>query len=72
MQHHQLNATVNRKKDKRDLIILRTQLTVLQYHSNRVDLCNGKIVSKYISMKNEIIVVIVIVMIIIATVRTII
>jgi len=26
MQHHQLNATVNRKKDKRDHIILRTQL----------------------------------------------
>jgi hypothetical protein len=26
MQHHQLNATVNRKKDKTDHIILRTQL----------------------------------------------
>ena len=27
LHHEQLNATVNRRKDKRDIIILRTQLT---------------------------------------------
>ena len=68
MQHQQLNATVNRSKDKRYRIALRTITGHCGTAVTGVGLCNGKHVSEYISMKSVII--LVILMIVIVTVST--